>query len=90
MNLPEHKAGLSLEHNMHRNYYLTLEQWEDQVAGGLDWISPEQREKAIKEDSCWVIQWYPLTPVGFNRLAACDIEVLLEAANTYTHITNYS
>ena len=86
--LPDHKASLSLEHNSHKDCYETVEQWEkslkacsnqddaDPVTFG--WVSVEQREKAIKEDSVWCLQWYPLTPIGFFRLFACDLEVLLE------------
>jgi hypothetical protein len=87
---PEHKCSLSLEHNQHKSYYETIERWEENIksCSGHDksdsvtfgWVSVEQRDKAIKEDSVWCLQWYPDTPIGSCRLFACDLEVLLTAA----------
>jgi hypothetical protein len=80
MKLPAHKGELSLTHNQHKSYYQSVEQWESQALGiEDDWVSAEQRERAIAEDSVWVLQWYPSTPIGFHRLAAADLDVLLEA-----------
>ncbi len=79
---PPHKAALYLSHNEHRSYYETVEQWASRAepGGEPDWVSPEQRAKAIATDSVWDLQWYPETPIGFCRLLACDLGVLLEAA----------
>lgn len=80
---PAHKCGLFLTHNEHRDYYETIEKWLDgqgQHVTDDEWVSDEQRKKAIETDNCWVLQWYPDTPVGFNKLAACDLDVLLAAA----------
>lgn len=88
---PAHAASLSLTHNEHKDYYETVEKWEAGLkaaanadgAGPVEfgWVSVEQRQKAIETDSVWVLHWYPHTPVGFNRLFACDLDVLLAAAN---------
>jgi hypothetical protein len=83
--LPEHKCGLSLEHNWHKNYYEDVETWEKGLAANgcpLEWINDEEREKAIKYDDVWVIQRYPDTPVGFHRLAAFDVRNLLIRAQS--------
>lgn len=87
---PEHKCSLSLEHNQHRNYQQTIERYEADLkacsnADNADplefgWVSVEQRDKAIATDSMWCLQWYPDTPIGFYRLFACDLDVLLTAA----------
>lgn len=87
---PEHKSGLSLEHDQHKNCYESIESWEQtlKACGNQDhadpvefgWVSVEQRDKAIATDSVWCLQWYPDTPIGFCRLFACDLDVLLKAA----------
>lgn len=81
MDFPKHEAGLYLVHNEHRGYYQRLEEWlEDMNARPDEWAAPDQREKALATDSCWRLQWYPHTPVGFNVLYAADLDVLLAAA----------
>lgn len=79
---PKHEGGLSLKHNEFKGYYQTIEEAvsEAETYRHFDWVSPEQREKAIRTDSLWVLQWYPDTPVGFLALAASDLDVLLAAA----------
>lgn len=86
LSLPAHKCGLTLPHNEHKNYYETAEQWDIGLYDRgypMEWISEEQRTKAIAENNVWVIQWYPETPIGFCRMAACDLDALLEAANAH-------
>lgn len=81
---PEHKASLHLTHNDHKSYYLTV---ADAIRDGdhgykdSDWISEEQRQKAIDTNECWTLQWYPNTPVGFCLMSAADLSALLIAAN---------
>lgn len=80
--LPPHEASLHLDHNDHKSYYCTvLHAIENE---GLydhdDWVSEEQKKKAIATDDCWSLIWHPNTPVGFNRLLAADLDVLLDAA----------
>ncbi|PWJ88452.1 hypothetical protein C8D77_111175 [Mesorhizobium loti] len=81
---PEHKASLTLHHDDHKSVYQPVAEWiAEQEEGGncwFEWVSSEQRQKAIDTDSVWTLQWYPNTPVGFNALAAADLDVLLEAA----------
>lgn len=82
MKFPEHKASLILTHNQHKNYYLTVIQCiEDEEHGYKDWVSEEQKQKAINTNDCWYIQVYPNTPVGFYILAAADLDVLLNEVN---------
>lgn len=70
--LPEHKCGLHLSHNEHRDVYETVEQFYDPG----DFVSEEEWLKAVKEDSVWVLQWYPETPIGFHRIAASTLEAI--------------
>ncbi len=81
MKFPTHKASLTLTHNEHKGYYRTVaEAIEQQGHGYRNWVSEEQKQKAIEINDCWYLQWYPETPVGFCILAAADLDVLLEAA----------
>jgi hypothetical protein len=77
---PPHKGSLHLTHNDHRNNYETVEQWAGYNRESHDWVSEEQKAKAIATDSVWVLQWYPDTPVGSHALVAADLDVLLHAA----------
>lgn len=70
--LPEHKCGLYLTHNEHRDVYETIEEFYDIH----DFISPEELQKAMAEDSVWVLQWYPDTPIGSYCLLASSLEAL--------------
>jgi hypothetical protein len=79
---PAHKASLSLTHNEHKATYRTVQQEVDEEGFAMDsWVSEEQKAKAIATDDCWILQWYPETPVGFCTLAAADLDVLLEHAS---------
>lgn len=82
MNFPKHEASLHLTHNQHKAYYRTVAEAIDDGDHGYvdDWVSEEQKQKAIETNECWTLQWYPATPVGFCMLAAADLDVLLAAA----------
>ena len=80
MKFPKHKASLHLQHNDHKMSYMTVAQAiADEDHGYNDWVSEEQKQKAIETNDCWYLQWYPETPIGFNILAAADLDVLLKA-----------
>jgi len=70
--LPEHKCGLYLTHNEHRDVYETIENYYE----GDDFISLEEWREALAKDSVWVLHWYPNTPIGFNRIAASTLEAI--------------
>lgn len=42
-----------------------------------EWVSEEERRKAIAEESVWCLQWYPDVPLGFYRIAASSLDALL-------------
>lgn len=73
--LPKHKCGLYLTHNEHRDSYEPVEQAAHRLEDD-DWVTPDEREKAIETDSIWTLQWYPETPIGFFIMAASSLEAL--------------
>jgi hypothetical protein len=81
MKLPEHKCGLYLQHNQHRDYYQSPAEW---IADNdlYDWEDEASKQAAIDSDSIWTLQWYPETPIGFYAVAAPTLEDLLELANS--------
>jgi len=70
--LPEHKCGLHLSHNEHRDVYETVEQFYESEC----FVSSDEWRKAVAEDSVWVLHWYPDTPIGFHRIAASTLEAI--------------
>ena len=81
MTFPKH-ISLTIEHNPHRSGYQTIEeydaQWGDEPY--YVWVTGEQ-DKAITDDSMWVVHWYPTTPVCSCCFAASTLEAALGAAN---------
>lgn len=75
--LPEHKCGLFITHNEHRDYYITP---FDHVRRG-DWLSEDEAFKSQETDELWEIQVYPATPIGSYKLAASSLESILEYLN---------
>ncbi len=47
------------------------------VSDVADWVSEEERAKAIEANSVWRIQWYPSTPIGSYTVMASSLEALL-------------
>ena len=83
--LPQHKYGLFLTHNEHRDYY---EKAEDYIREGCErssatvWKNDEAKQRAIETDEIWELQWYPNTPIAFYHVAAPTLAELLEWAKT--------
>ena len=75
-------SSLTISFNeMNAPNYTTVEQWlEKEPADGPfsgDWISTEEREKAIATNSWWNVQWYPDTPIGSYEASASSLTALL-------------
>ena len=79
--LPLHECELMLSHNPHRSSYESVEAWELSAGASSDWVSTEERDKAIATQDFWELHWYPDTPVGFIRRCAHDLAMLLAAGN---------
>ena len=85
MDLPKHEASLHITHNLHKDYYQTVEEYlaqgskyEEELYDEDEWLSPEDRQKCIDTNDLWELQWYPRTPVGFCLLYGSDIDELLK------------
>lgn len=78
LELPEHEGELSITHNGHKSNYETVENYLEWLKADDEDISPEERKKAIETKELWECQWYPNTPVGFNKVYASSLEKLQE------------
>lgn len=58
--------------------YSSVKDWIDRGPedAGADYVSAEERDAAIRKNSCWELQWYPDTPNGFNRIKASSLPAL--------------
>lgn len=83
MKLPQHKCGLYLTHNQHKDTYQTVEEIINERPEWFngDWATPTSKQRAIETDELWELQWYPDTPVGFNFVCGATLEEVLEKAN---------
>jgi hypothetical protein len=72
---------LAVEFNGHAVFYETAEQWLENCGELVDWVSDEERDKALATDSVWTCQWYPTTPVGFCLVAASSFDALMAYVN---------
>jgi hypothetical protein len=71
-------SSIHIEFNGHACNYVRASDpyWanDPQEYGELeDWPSPEDRDKALRDNSVWTLQWYPNTPVGFCRVYASTL-----------------
>jgi hypothetical protein len=73
--LPKHAAGLYITHNDHKNVYYTIEEHYGYV-DDREWVSPEEKLKAIELDSVWELHWYPDTPIGSYKVVASSLEAI--------------
>ncbi len=81
MILPEHKAGLSIEHDPNSAFYVTVAEWLGNH--DYDWRNEDAMQRAIDADSMWVMIWYPNTPICFNCIAAPTFDELVEWSGGY-------
>ena len=68
---PRHLT-LTLEHNPHKSVHQPLAEYLADHEHDVQFETPAERDRALAEDSLWVLQWYPDTPVGFLTVAAAD------------------
>lgn len=77
--LPEVNS-LHLEFNGHMSSYMTIEDYyESCLDDKKDWVSEEERTKAIETNQVWACSWYNKTPVGSYKILASSLEVVLQA-----------
>jgi len=76
--LPEYKVSMSIEHNEHKSYYETVESYLGNMSCEPDFVSPEEKQKAIDSNELWTLRWYPDTPISFFIVAASTFNALME------------
>lgn len=69
----------SIEHNPHAAYYETVAQYLADWNG--DEITPEDMIECVRTGELWTLQWYPVTPIGFCRVAGPTLERVLQRAS---------
>ena len=59
--------------------FMTVAADEERDDSHADWVSEEERQKGMAENSKWILQWYQQTPVGFHAVAASSLPALCAA-----------
>ncbi len=76
-------ASLTITLNEHKSSYCTMAEYEEATFYDRDdWVSDEERTKAIETDSVWCIQWYPHTPIGSHRVLASSLMACIKEATS--------
>lgn len=57
LKFPRHNASLTLYHNDHKDGYESVEHYVRDLC--FDWVSDDQRSKALATNEMWRITWYP-------------------------------
>jgi hypothetical protein len=73
-------SSLTISFNEHaHNYCDAHKAVERGILGSDEWVSEEEKQRAIETNSVWSLQWYPETPVGFHSLLASSLEAVITA-----------
>lgn len=82
MRFPKHKCGLYLTHNQHKDCYEIVELYlNHRELDNDDFATPTSKQRCIETNEIWELQWYPNTPVAFNKVYGATLEEVLEKAN---------
>lgn len=75
--LPNHKAGLTIEHNPHKTVYESVKSFtKDEDAS---WVSDLEKQSAIDNDELWALTWYPDTPIGMCKILGASLQSVMVA-----------
>lgn len=81
------KCGVFVTVNEHRDYYQSAEnaikdinERESEHGAAADFIGKDLAEKMIETDTIIDIQFYPNTPIGFNKVYHYDLDKALDEA----------
>lgn len=74
--LPANIAA-SICHNEHKLVYDSVKDYTDRLQC-CEWVSDEEKAKAIATDELWEVRWYPITPVGFCHWHASSLEAIAD------------
>lgn len=78
----EHSSLILSFNDGHAPNYMTAKAYYEELFDSkfdCDWISEEEKQKAFDSNSVWELQWYPDTPVGFNRIIGSSLQTVVEA-----------
>lgn len=81
MKFPKH-ITLSIDHNNHKNYYQTINEYFKDNDFFLNCISEEDLKICLEKDELWEIQFYPHTPSSFHKVISYSLERCLDIANS--------
>lgn len=78
-------GSLSIAFNEdHAGNYCEAKDWDGYAPGNtdsrIDWVSEEERAKAVANNTVWTLQCYPNTPVSFYCIGASSLSAILAAA----------
>lgn len=79
MMFPKH-ISLTIEHNAHKVNYQSVEQYLlylKNLNSEPDFPSEASKQEAINQNEIWEMIWYPENLVGFYKIAAHNLDVLL-------------
>lgn len=72
-------SSLSVSFNEHAGYRYTADRAvEDGDYDRVQWVSEEERAKAIEMNSVWMVQCYPDTPISSYTIGASTLVACLE------------
>jgi hypothetical protein len=74
-------SNLTLGYNDHAaNYQTALEAEQRGEFNHVEWVSQQQKEVALRNNTVWILHWYPDTPVAFCSIAGATLASCLEFA----------
>ncbi len=77
-------AQINICFNDHASNYETAAQWwanaDEHARDFADWVSGEERDKALALNSVWLVQVYPNNPNGFVAYWASSFDAAAKAA----------
>ena len=77
IHVPNHKGGLYITHNGHKDDYVSIEEYLDTTLMN-EHIPQSIIDECIEADSIWSMQVYPETPVGFYARYSATFEGLFK------------
>lgn len=83
------KCSVIVEASPHRDNYETPREYFERMES-YDAVEegPPPEEMSAAGAPLWWLQWYPRTPVGFNRLFGSNLDHMLDAALKDMGVTN--
>lgn len=64
--------------NLSGSNHLTVAQGVEHDFADPQWVSAEERRRAIELNRWWELQWYPETPIGFHVISASSLRAIVK------------